>query len=338
MQNKAHDVRIYEEELCPWLPEKIIDGHVHIGLNEHCAPITEERLRTNWAYEVGVAQSWESYQEAVRTLFPKQQVSALAMGVPFREMDLALNNDYVISGVPGPDTKCLFVSSPDWSPDAIDEAFDRGFVGLKPYPDLVVGDSPPAIFDFLPHEHLKVLDRRRGILLLHIPRPGRIADKDNIAEIRELSGRYPNVKVIVAHIGRAFCLPTALAGLPSLADCENLWFDNAANLNPDVMAFAIELLGPERIIYGSDLPITLIRGMREYDGDSYTNFTDGDYSWNTVRKPPEIEASYTYFLYEELRALIEAVRRVGLGREAVAQIMYSNMAGLMYQDSPRSDR
>lgn len=338
MQNKPHDIRIYEEELCPWLPERIIDGHVHIGLNEHCAPISEERLRTNWAYEVGVTQSWESYRQAVEALFPKQQVSALVMGVPFREMDLALNNEYVISGVPGPDTKALFMSSPDWSPDVIEQAFERGFVGLKPYPDLVVSDSPPSIFDFLPHEHLKVLDRRSGILLLHIPRPGRIADRDNIAEIREICSRYPNVKVIVAHIGRAFCLPTALAGLPSLADCRNLWFDNSANLNADVMAFAIELLGPERIIYGSDLPITLIRGMREYDGDNYTNFTDGDYSWNTVRKPPEVEATYTYYLYEELRALIAGVRRAGLGREAVARIMYSNIAGLMYSDSPRSDK
>ncbi len=330
MQNKPHDTRIYEEELCPWMPDKIIDSHVHIGLDEHCAPISEERLRTNWAYEVGVSQSWEQYCETVRTLFPRQSVSALVTGVPFREMDLDRNNEYVISGLPDPDTRALFVSRPEWPPDLVDQAFERGFVGLKPYPDLARGDSDPSIFDFLPHSHLKVLDSRGGILLLHIPRPRRIADPDNIAEIREICNRYPNVKVIVAHIGRAFCLPPALTGLPPLVDCPNLWFDNAANLNPDVMAYAIELFGPERIVYGSDLPITLIRGMREYEGDSYTNFTDGDYSWNTVRKPPEIEANYTYYLYEELRALIAAVKRVGLDKKAVEQIMYYNIAGLMY--------
>jgi hypothetical protein len=47
------------------------------------------------------------------------------------------------------------------------------------------------------------------------------------------------------------------------------------------------------------------------------------------RKPPEVEARYTYYLYEELRALIRAVERAALGREAMHKIMYANAAKLL---------
>ena len=76
----------------------------------------------------------------------------------------------------------------------------------------------------------------------------------------------------------------------------------------------------------TDLPITLIRGVREYVGERYINFTDAPYSWNTDRKSPEGEARYTFFLYEELRALITALGRVGMGKAA---ILYSNAARML---------
>jgi 2-C-methyl-D-erythritol 4-phosphate cytidylyltransferase len=79
------------------------------------------------------------------------------------------------------------------------------------------------------------------------------------------------------------------------------------------------------MIYGSDMPITLMRGVREYEGEKYINFTSGDYSWNTNRKTPEEEAKYTYFIYEEIKALIEDVRRVGLGKETINKVKEYNV-------------
>lgn len=324
--NKPIDTRVYEEELCPWLPDEIIDCHVHIGIPEHCGPISQKRVQADWAMEVGVQQSWDDWRAANAALLPRQRISALVMGVPFREMYLDRNNDYVISGITDPGTKALFVTRPEWDADQIDEAFERGFVGIKPYPDLAPeSDHEPGIYDFLPKRHLEVLNRRAGILMLHIPRAGRLADPDNIREILEISDTYPAIKMIVAHIGRSFCLPTAQKGLPHFADRPSICFDIAANLNADVFSYAFDTVGPERILYGSDLPITLMRGIREHVGEKYINFTDGSYSWNTNRKPPDVEANYTYFLYEELRALIKAAKH----KETIRQVMFSNMAGLI---------
>ena len=40
--------------------------------------------------------------------------------------------------------------------------------------------------------------------MLHIPRPGRMKDPVNIGQILEIKREFPNVRLIVAHIGRAY--------------------------------------------------------------------------------------------------------------------------------------
>ncbi len=332
MEVRPVDLRVYSEELRPLLPPKIIDVHVHVALAEHVGSISEARKRENWAYEVGIDQSWDGLWQNLRTLFPDKDVRVLAFGVPLREVDLEQNNQYVLDGMSSSKDKAraLLVTTPQCTTSAIEEAFLRGYSGIKPYPDLAPpSNGEPGIYDFLPKEHLELLERFKGVLVLHLPKKERIADPTNIRDLTELSRNYPSVKIIVAHVGRSFCLPTAQRALPYLAGLPNLWYDISAVMNADVIEYAIHTVGLDRILYGSDLPITLIRGYREHVGETYINYTDGDYSWNTNRKPPEVEANYTYYLYEELRSLIEAAKRVGDERNVVRRIMCDNAAELL---------
>lgn len=330
------DRRIYEQELLPWMPERIFDCHVHVSRAENCGPISPERLKYLWAVEAGIFQTWSQLRARYDALFPNQQVEALVFGGVYQEQNLEGDNDYVRMGVTDPTSmsKGLFVIRPDWSADRIAEAMADGFLGIKPYPDLAPrGSEEASIFDFAPHEHLAMLDSLGGVMMLHLPRPGRLGDSENISELRELRQKYPSIRLIVAHIGRSYCLPTALAGLPHFADDPGIYFDTAANLNADVFQYALEILGPDRILYGSDLPITMMRGVREHVGDSYINYTDGDFSWNMNRKSAEDEATYTFYIYEELRALIKAVECAGMGKAEFEKIMYTNAAKLLGGDS-----
>ncbi len=326
------DQAVYEQELQPWLPPTICDCHVHVALPEHSDPISPERYQEIWALEVASHQSWEQLRATYRGLFPAQRVRALAFGNVYRETHIEANNDYVLAGLSDPRNSAsgLLVTRPQWGPAKIEEAMAAGFLGIKPYPDLAPrGTHEVSIYDFLPRAHLAALNDLRGVLMLHLPRAGRLADPDNIREVLEIAENYPSIKLIVAHIGRAYCLPTAKQGLPHLADTPSVYFDTAAHLNADVFAYALETVGPDRLLFGSDLPVTLMRGVREHLGEKYINYTDGPYSWNVNRKTPAEEARYTYYLYEELRALVTAVRRLGLGFEAVEKIMFSNSAGLV---------
>jgi len=324
--------RVYSGELNRWLPERIIDIHCHVSLAAHCGPVSPERLKGNWAMDVGIEQSWESLRANRQRLFPGQKVGALVFGNVFKEVDIAANNAYVLQGCREPANRAcaLFTVRPEWPAAVVEQALQDGFLGIKPYPDLAPADTlEVSIFQFLPREHLRVLDSAGGILMLHLPRAGRLADPDNIREILTIHGEFPNVRMIVAHVGRCFCLPTAQRGLPQVAEAKDILFDISANLNADVFRFALDTVGPERLLFGSDLPITLMRGVREHVGERYINFTDGDYPWNTNRKSPEEEANYTFYLYEELRALKRAVDAAGLGTEAIRQILYTNSSRLL---------
>ena len=331
-QERSVDRQVYEDELLPWLPERIIDLHLHVYLEKHMDPATPERKAERWPIEIASQQSFEEMRANFKMLFPRQRVHGLVFANVSRETHIEENNAYVLEGLNDPrnDIDALFVTRPEWDASVITDAMRKGFVGIKPYPDLSPQKSREVgIFDFLPKTHLAELNRLRGIVMLHLPRVGRLGDPNNIRELLELNDEFPDLRLVVAHVGRAYCMPTLKRGLPPFKDRPGVLFDITANVNPDVMEYALETVGPDRLHYGSDLPVMLMRGIREYEGENYINFTNGPYSWNKNRKSPEVEARYTYFVYEELRALIKAVQRLGLGREVVEQILYTNSAKLL---------
>lgn len=329
---RPRDREIYETRIRPWLPPVIIDCHVHVGLAEHWGTVSAERRAAIWAMEVAPSQSWPELRAVLGTLFPDRESWTLTFGYVYREVNIEKSNEYVISGAREQVNlaRALYVTRPEWPASVIDDAFRKGFLGIKPYPDLApMGMNDASIYDVVPHAHLEALNAHRGLMMLHLPRPGRIGDEDNIRELLELVSRYPDVRIILAHVGRAYGLPNAQRGLPRLASCENLYFDTAANLNADVFEFALQTVGVDRLLYGSDLPITLMRGRREHTGDEYVNYTDAGYSWNTHRRSHEEEQLYTFFLYEEILALIEAMERLEMGPEEMKRIMFGNAAALM---------
>jgi len=323
---------VYEEELSPWLPPRVLDCHAHVSLAEHWGPVSGERRQAIWAMEVGLEQSWEKLRENYQVLFPGQAVWALVFGGVYREVNIEGNNDYVLAGLSqaGNNARGLLVTRPEWPAESIAQGMAKGFLGIKPYPDLAPqGMAQASIYDFVPRAHLAMLNELGGVLMLHLPRAGRLGDPENIKELLEIADTYPAIKLIVAHVGRAYCLPIARRGLPHFAHREGVYFDTAGNLNADVFEFALETVAPDRLLFGSDLPVMMMRGVREHSGEEYINYTDGPYSWNVKRKSPAEEANYTYYLYEELRALVAALRRVGLAAEAMEKIMFANAARLL---------
>ena len=84
---------------------------------------------------------------------------------------------------------------------------EGGFLGLKSYLNLAPARIPEPyirILDFFPPEHLELLNRRGWIMMLHIPRPGRLKDPVNLSDIAWIKRTYPRIRLILAHIGRAY--------------------------------------------------------------------------------------------------------------------------------------
>ncbi|MBM4083030.1 MAG: hypothetical protein FJ278_25200, partial [Planctomycetes bacterium] len=326
------DLPFFKAHLEDFLPDEIVDFHVHVSRLAHFDKISEERRRKHWMLDVSYVLPVPSLFRIYAKLLPSKRVHPLCFPYPIREAHLDKANAYVASEVAAGRISGLYTPSPTMPAAALKDAIlSSRYLGLKPYPDLVEGKSEDeiSIFDFLPHGHLQVADELSLIVLLHIPRRERLRDPRNIEEIKLIANRYPRVKLVIAHVGRSYCPAYAAFGLPRLSECPSLYFDIAAVLNVETYHILFNEVSADRVLWGSDLPIVLMRGKQECHGDQYVNFVRGDYVWNVNRKLPEVENRYTFFMYEALLALRRGIEQAGLGKDAARQILCENATMLM---------
>ena len=331
------DRAFWAEHLEDWVPQRIIDGHVHIVHPRfQIETITDEMRRDYWVNELTEMQDAETAKHCYKTVYPGRDVQCLAFAFPGLGWEIEGANQYVSEEMAAQKNHALVVVRPSWVAEQVAWLLDQpAVIGVKPYYTLIGFDNTTrdryieaSIFDYLPHHQLEVLDDRGAWVTLHVPKADRLAHPDNIREVREIRKRYPKIKLVIAHLGRSYTLPHAQEGLLPLAEDPGLYFDNSAVLNPDVHRYALELLGPDRIIYGTDNPIFYMRGRRQWEGRSYINRCSYPFHFNKDREAPEIEANYTLYMYEALKALKTACNDLGLGRDAVEKIFYKNAAQL----------
>ncbi len=316
------DREFFAREIEDWLPRRIIDAHVHfVDPALQIQTITEAQRRSHWSLEVSEMQSAETLERCLGVLFPGREVSCVGFGFPSLGWDIEAANANVSAEAAKRGWRALALVRPTWVTEQLDAILDLpGMIGVKPYYMLRGHDATgrdkyieSSIFDFLPRHQLEVLDARRAWVTLHVPRAGRLGHPDNLREIREIRARYPHIALVIAHYGRSYTLPHAEEGILPLADDPGLHFDCSAVLNPDVHLLALRHLGPRRILYGTDNPIFYMRGRREWRGREYINRTSHPFRFNVDREPPEVEARYTLYMYEALKAMRDAFERLGLG-------------------------
>jgi len=332
------DRAFWEEHLEAWMPAKIFDAHTHVNDPKFCLePMTEQKRRQYWVNEVLSPISAADAQRCHEIVFPGREVSCLAFGMPLLEYDIEGSNADLQSECVRRGWHRLAVVRPQWSARRVAAELDLpNTVGVKVYYALIDNDPvsrdkylEASIFDFLPRHQLELLDDRGAWATLHVPKADRLGHPSNIAEIREIRRKYPNIVLVIAHLGRNYTLPHAKQSLPQLADDAGLLFDMSAVLNPEVLQFALETLEPSRLLYGTDNPIFYMRGRRQWHGAGYVNRTNYPFFFNREREPPEIEATYTLYIYEALRALKVACDAVGLSRAEVEALLHGNARRLI---------
>lgn len=340
------DRAFWAEHLEDWVPQRIIDGHVHIVHPRHqIETITEEMRRDYWVNELTDMQDADTADHGYRTVYPGREVSCVAFAFPGLGWDIEASNEYTCGEMAKRGNHSLALVRPTWVAEQVAMLLDQpNVIGFKCYYTHLGFDATTrdryieaSIFEFMPHHQLEVLNERGGWLTLHVPKADRLAHPDNIREIQEIRKRYPMVKVVVAHFGRSYTLPHAEEGLTPLAEDPSIYFDNSAVLNPEVHRFALETIGSERIIYGTDNPIFYMRGRRQWDGRTYRNRCSYPFHFNKDREAPEIEATYTLYMYEALKALKDACNDLNLGKEAVEAMFHDNAARLIESITSHAD-
>ena len=336
----ANDKRIYEEELKDFLPDKIFDVHCHVNLEKHKPPVVvkpgEKKRTVTWPSLVAKQNSIEDLQETYELFFPGKDCKALMFSNcgPGDDVNAYVSEVSKTSGFPA-----LYYSHPEQSAEEIERRIrEGGFLGLKSYLDLAPKYLPGneiRVFDFFPKHQLAKLNEMGAICMLHIPRSGRLKDQVNIQQILEIRREFPKVRLIVAHIGRAYTKEDVGDAFDYLTQEPETMYDFCANCCEYAITELIRRVGPKHVMFGLDLPILRMRTHRIEENGTYINLVPpgmyGDPSQDPhLREVSAEEAEkITFFAYEELLAFKRAAKTLGLSREDIEDIMYNNAANLI---------
>lgn len=161
-------------------------------------------------------------------------------------------------------------------------------------------------------------------ITLHIVRPRALADTANQETLRRYSTSFPQATLILAHAARGFNPHHTLAGIHALRDLANLWFDTSAITDSGALEAIIRVCGHRRLLYGSDFPVSHLRGRCVAVGDSFFWLSPE----NTRLEASYADVQFTLVGLEALRTLKVATLATGLSDEAVEDVFFANAARL----------
>jgi predicted TIM-barrel fold metal-dependent hydrolase len=331
---KPVDKEYYESRIRDFLPDKIIDIHTHVWLEKFKSKTRSSKLVT-WPGLVARDNSVEDLIETYELMFPGKKVSPLMFSsLTSKNDDFEGGNGYITECVQKYGFAGLVFARPDWDSESLEKKIQDGnLLGVKVYLAHAPESIPKnkiTIFDFLPHHQLGVLNKHGWIVMLHIPRDGRLKDTENISQMIEISNKYRNLKCIIAHVGRAYCKSDVGGAFEKLSEAQNLLYDISANTNEWVFEQLIKAVGPKRILFGSDLPILRMRMRRIEKEGRYVNLVpkglygdvSGDKNMGEV-KGEEAE-KLSFFMYEEINAFRKAAETTGLSKGDIEDVFCSN--------------
>ena len=126
--------------------------------------------------------------------------------------------------------------------------FDNGFYGVKLHPVLHLIKVPRDILKLA-----SLLEECGKILFLHSYPKVTFFNGLFTKDIQKLAKSFPNLKIIVGHAG--YAMEYAMELGMNLKRYENIYFESSCSI-PYALFSLIKAVGHERILFGSDSPIT----------------------------------------------------------------------------------
>ena len=305
------------KKLDAFLPDKIFDSHMHISEFPFAG---KERF------------GFREYYEDMSVLFPGRKIRCNALATPTEELKSDAGHLSTIEFFKKeldeyPENVGEILVKPAESADEIESHLvHENIRGLKCYctyadrRDTLNAD----INEYLPESALEVADKRGLAITLHMVKENGLADPENMRQIKEMTRRYPNATLILAHAARSFAAWNAVEAAAELRDFENVWYDFSAICESAPMMQILRKIGVSRCMWGSDYNVCMREGRAISIGDGFYWIDSEDiksFSLKTTVHPWQL-------CTENLMALRQASLILDLSVGEVEDIFYNNAARL----------
>ena len=329
IQSNEIEREIFQRELDSFVPDKALDAHAHMW-----AGIPNQKNGSGLSPWIEKDMTVTLFHDLMEDLIPRRTIGGLLLalpmsihGLPTTTPDSVTFQAEHIAHQAESDSTCkstMFVS-PKLNPDFIRQEVKRlNIGGLKCYH--TESDRNPTtdsdIPEFLPEEFVRIADEFGLTVTLHMVKPRAIADPSNQHWVRMYCKKYPNMKLILAHAARCFNPVWAIEGIASLKGLPNVYFDTAAIGEVGSCEAIIEHLGHDRLLWGTDFPLTHWRGRYVAYGNNHC--------WTGPEDAHDDKQDlYVFHGLEQLRVVKQAAWHQRLSDSQVEDVFFNNLASLL---------
>jgi len=333
------DVQFYTSKIAPNLPDKVLDFHAHIWTKDHWKVLPWADGSHGGKYMVvNPEYSIEQLMSDGKTLFPDRSYNSVCFGVPTPAGDIAKSNAYLESVRTQPGIYPLLLAGRGLASRAEMEFSVRegGFYGYKVFLPWLGNDyGDITIKDMIGPLEMEIANKYGLIVLLHVPRSGRLADPVIQKEVRSYSQQYENARIVLAHCGRCYHPDEMLMAVESIKDLENVYLDTSMVMEPAVLQILFSEIDSCRVVFGTDFPVAMMRGRRVYVMNHWVDVVLEGYPQSAYRVSGN-NFSATFMAYEIIMAVIRGGKMAGLSSQQISAIFYDNgMALLEHVDKGR---
>lgn len=329
-----HDNRYYRQEIAPSLPPAVLDFHAHTWSADTWKAKPWETDTSGGQYMV--TDSYYPPEQLLRdgrACFPDRDYQAVCFGYPTPAVDWAADTAYVASAARAHHGLWpLMLAGPalgvtrDRYAQALD---DGGFYGFKVFLNWYGDDyGNVRVEDMVGPVERALANARRLIVLLHVPRRGRLADPEIQAGVRRLAADCQEAKIVLAHCGRCYLPGEMQAAIGCLRGLDNVWMDTSMVMDPVVLQIALHEIGPGRLLFATDFPVAAMRGRRVRVMDHWVDVVQPGYPPSAYRVAGDTFTA-GYMAWEIVLAIRWACELAGISATAREGIFYENGMALL---------
>lgn len=258
----------------------IIDVHTHIFFEE--VRREREKFCRKDASFAGIYKDPRAKMAGAEDLLERMEKDGIersvVFGFPWVDSGICReHNDYIIEAMRRNPSRLIGLCSISTGAGIegvkeVERCLDQGMAGVGEVASYNKSGSEKGMGSL--HEIMEILKERGLPILLHVTEaPGHIYPGKSFTDMRDIYNfivQYPYVDIILAHWGGGFFFYELM---PEVARaCSRVYYDTSASpflYSKNIYRIATEIVGPDRILFGSDYPlIPPVRYIKEMNDAS----------------------------------------------------------------------